>query len=250
MNLNPFRKKQLALHIITQNRIKLLEPTLRCCAPYFDVMRVCDGGSTDGTKEMCKEVGAEYYYRKWDDKYHEQDNHLLKRCKPGDWVMIQDSDECPSNLLLEELRDLVQHAVDHKFNMISLPALDMLDGKLLHPLDDFVAEVEAGTRKPFRKFWLFKYDSSIKSFGSPHRSVESLEKWRVLHQPYPYIHTKTTLEFYLNDCVHAFICPEKQEYTRAQVAELRSVLPSLESSRGVIPWLTEGELSPQFLAFA
>ena len=78
------KKVFLALHVITLNRKDLLEFLIKESSEFFDVIRVCDGGSTDGTQEMVKRYGCELYERDWDDKYHEQDNYLLKKAKNKD----------------------------------------------------------------------------------------------------------------------------------------------------------------------
>jgi len=211
---------------------------------------VCDGGSSDDTESVVKIYGAEYFYRKWDDKYHEQDNRLLRQCKTGDWIMILDDDEHPSGLLLSNLRNLIDTAEQTLHNMISLPSLDELDGKLAVSPEDFVIQVESGSRDPFRKYWLFRYDPSVRSYGTPHRSVETIQGWHVFHQPNPYIHKKTTYSFVLNDCVHAWINPLKQEYTPTEANEMYAVLPHFKSSRDIEGWLRNGNVDNQFLDFA
>lgn len=165
--------------------------------------------------------------------------------------MIMDDDECPSNPLLNQLRAMIRYASDMGFNMISLPALDELDGNLLCPVEQFVTKVQSGAYQPFRKLWLFRYDWSVKSYGTPHRSVESVYGWRVYHQPYPYIHRKTRLSYILNDCIHAWINPRKQEYTEAEAEEMYSVLPQFETSREILPWLRkEAAAAAAFIQFA
>ena len=245
------RKPHLALHIITQNRAESLKWVLDQSSDFFDVVRVCDGGSTDDTKQVIANCGAQYYYRKWDDQYHEQDNVLLRQCRPGDWVMIMDDDECPSWQLLNHLRPLVVTAQHLKFNMISLPALDELDGVLSLPVEQFISEVESGARRPFRKLWLFQYDWSVNSYGTPHRSVETVKRWWVYHQPYPYIHRKSSLSFLVNDCIHAWINPSKQGYTEAEAKEMYAVLPKFQTSREILPWLEkEAGAAAAFIRFA
>lgn len=246
---NYFRHPNLALHIITQDRVESLKRVLLQSVDYFDVTRVCDGGSTDRTKELVKSC-SEYYFRKWDDKYHEQDNHLLSQCKPGDWIMILDDDEMPSTPLLNGLRDIIAHAESHNFNMVSLPALDEINGKMAMDVNEFIAKTDSGGLQPFRKLWLFKFDWSVKSYGSPHRSVESLLGWRVYHQSCPYIHFKTSFSYILNDCIHAWINPLRQQYTKGEADDMYDALPKFTESREIFVWLQSDEVTNKFIAFA
>jgi len=244
-----FRKPNLALHIITMNRRSLLDSLIRECDDYFDAIRVCDGGSKDGTQGMCGKYGVELHIREWDDKYHEQDNMLLSRAKPKDWVMIMDDDECPSRPLLDNLRRLIASAKKQGCNMISIPSLLVLDDEPECGLSKFIEETKAGSQR-FRKYWLFEYDKTVKSYGTPHRSVESMKGWKTFDQPYPYYHFKTSWSFVINDCIHAWIDPFNQGYTRTQADEMYSVLPTFHTSREVEGWLKDGDVSDAFISFA
>ena len=231
-------------------RREQLEHIIRECSDYFDNIRICDGGSTDGTKAMCDRLGVEYRYRKWDDKYHEADNLLLSFARKNDWVMIMDDDECPSRPLLDNLLDLIEKAKKQRCNMISLPSLLVLDDEPEDTAEEFIRTTVEGSRRPFRKNWLFRYDRSIRSYGSPHRGVESNLGWRIYNQPYPYFHYKTSWSFTINDCVHGWIDPFTQRYSREEADEMHSVMPEFETSREIEKWLREGDVGFEFLAFA
>lgn len=244
------RKKQLALHIITMNRRNKLRNLILKCNEFFDVIRICDGGSDDDTQSMAKKLGTKVFYREWDDQYHLQDNYLLRQCKDGDWVMIMDDDECPSMPLLQNLRTLISVAKREKCNMISLPSLLVLDKEPECSIDEFIQGTVDGQRDPFRKFWLFEHDYSVRSYGTPHRAVETVKGWKTYHQPYPYYHYKTSWEFVINDCIHAWINPLKQQYSREEAEEMRAALPNFRTSRNIEPWLKSDKIGNDFVVFA
>ena len=242
---------RISLHVITMRREKELARLLGACFGYVDTIRVCDGGGDKATQEVCKLYDAEYVFRPWDDRFDAQDNILLDRAEPGEWILIMDDDELPSQPLLRKMRLLIRRAETLDRNMISLPCLLILDDKPQCSLNRFITEVRNGTRSPFRKYWLFEFDDSVRSYGSPHRNIESNSKWRVLDQPYPYYHIKTRRSFILNDCVHAVINPICQGYTEQQAFELNAIRNEIgwRSSRDVIPTLEFGTVTDSLREF-
>lgn len=246
----PFGENKTALHIITMNREMQLKRLIENTKDYFDVIRICDGGSSDGTKEIIKEYpNAEFYYREWDDDYAAQDNELLKQARRGDWIMIMDDDECPSLQLLEHLEQIIDYCNKFSYNMVSLPSLLVLNGEPECKTEIFIEEVKNDIRNPFRKYWLFKYDSTVKSYGTPHRSVESKKGWKVYDQPYPYFHYKSSEGFIINDCIHGWINPPKQEYSPKQAKEMYASLPEFKTSREIVPFLKSDEVPFKSIEF-
>ena len=60
--------------------------------PFFSQVVVVDTGSTDRTKEIIKEVGAELYEFPWPDSFSAARNESLKYAK-GKWVFWMDADD-------------------------------------------------------------------------------------------------------------------------------------------------------------
>ena len=265
--------RQLCLHVITQDREDLLRKQLPECLGMFDVIRYCDGANTPSTRRLIKDIRrgiswgkgtkVEYHHRRWDDDYAAQDNHLLKKAKPGDWIMIQDSDEIPSRELLTEMRFEISVAERRGFDMISLPALTMLDGVMTEDVTSFVQEVSHEEREPFRKEWLFRYDRSVKSFGSPHREVRRfagkdafgqkqwVKDWRVMPISYPYIHTKTRMEFAWIDVMLAWLDPVGSGYSVEEAQAMYRMFPkTIGTTRDLQDFLREGRIPEEAFAWA
>ena len=254
----------LCMHIIVQDCAEKVRRQLEVVLskPYFDMVRYCDGGSKDDTKGVIKKYARqhqkrtriEFRYRRWDDDYSAQDNTLLDRASEGDWILVQDSDEIPSVPLLEHLREIAERANSEGYDMVSIPAITSLDGRLEHELEGFIAGIRAGTFQPFRKNWFFRHDARVRMFGSPHREPRRRQEhenaygeevyqfdWRVLPIPYPYIHYKTTWDFVLNDVLHAWIDPHGSDYTVDQTTEMRICVPtSVRTSKDLRYWLDAG----------
>lgn len=251
-------KNILSLNIICQNNEKEIKAQMVACKDYFDIIRYCDGGSQDKTKDIITSYSGgifkqtiskifnsiprvEYYYRKWDDNYHEQDNVLLSKASPGEWMMIMDSDEIPSVPLLNNLRMLSEFCEENKYDMVSIPCLLSLDGELEHEINEFIFKVKNNIIKPFRKLWFFKYSKDLKSFGTPHRDIKRKKfsktlktksqaeemyghKFSTYKTEYPYIHYKTRYSFLINDIFHGWIYPKGQGYTELEGKEMVEAL--------------------------
>ena len=78
---------QISLHVITMYRDDELFRLLAVCKDRVGKMRVCDGSGEEKTRLVCESIGAEYYYRQWDDDYSAQDNRLLEEAS-GDYDLI------------------------------------------------------------------------------------------------------------------------------------------------------------------
>jgi hypothetical protein len=80
--------------------------------------------------------------------------------------------------------------------------------------------------------------------------VESVHRWRIFHQPYPYIHTKSTIDYMVRDCVYAFANPIGQGHTQQEADLMYKSMPAFNTSREVVPWLVGDDVTPEFETFA
>lgn len=96
----------LSVIIITKDE----ELNIRSClesVAWADEIIVVDSGSSDGTAEICRELGAKVYVHDWPG-FGAQKNRALSYANK-DWVLSIDADECVTN----ELRASIEAALDH-----------------------------------------------------------------------------------------------------------------------------------------
>jgi glycosyltransferase involved in cell wall biosynthesis len=88
---------------------------------------VLDSGSTDGTPEICRELGATVVETDWPGD-GPQKNRALARCK-GDWVLCLDADERVS----PELKQEIQKTIDGnaEFGAYRMPRSSFFCGKFM-----------------------------------------------------------------------------------------------------------------------
>ncbi len=84
--------KRLAVAITTKNNLRTIRECLRSVIDIADAIYVVDSGSTDGTVEICRQMGADVVYREWQGPVA-QKQFAMDRCADYDWVLNLDSDE-------------------------------------------------------------------------------------------------------------------------------------------------------------
>ena len=94
----------LTLAVITLNEVDRLEACLRS-VPFADEILVLDSGSTDGTLELARDLGARVVSTDWPG-HVAQKNRALEMAA-GDWVLSLDADE----RLSERAAQAVQRAL-------------------------------------------------------------------------------------------------------------------------------------------
>jgi glycosyltransferase involved in cell wall biosynthesis len=100
--------KKLAVAITTKNNLRTIGECLQSIEGIADKIVVVDSGSTDGTIELCEQMGAEVVYREWQGPVA-QKQYAMDRCADYDWVLNLDSDE----MLDAELAAAVRSAVSN-----------------------------------------------------------------------------------------------------------------------------------------
>lgn len=91
---------KLSVIIITKNEAHCIEECLRSVV-FADEVVVLDSGSTDGTVDICRELGARVEITDWPG-FGPQKNRALDLAQ-GDWVLSIDADETVSAVLREEI---------------------------------------------------------------------------------------------------------------------------------------------------
>jgi len=86
------KKAKVSLCIIARNEERVLADCLRSAAPFCTQIIVVDTGSSDRTREIAKEFGAELYDFKWCDSFSAARNESLKYAT-GRWILWLDADD-------------------------------------------------------------------------------------------------------------------------------------------------------------
>jgi glycosyltransferase involved in cell wall biosynthesis len=98
-------KAKLSVVIITRNEIANIERCLRSVSFAQEVV-VLDNGSTDGTVELARELGAVVHTTTDWPGFGLQKNRALALAT-GEWVLSLDADEWVSDALREELLEVI-----------------------------------------------------------------------------------------------------------------------------------------------
>ncbi|MCZ2105331.1 MAG: glycosyltransferase family 2 protein [Comamonadaceae bacterium] len=99
----------LTVAVLTRNEAANIGACLKSAA-FADQLLVIDNGSTDGTVELARALGAEVHnYPDWQG-FAEQRNRQLAHAR-GDYVFFLDADEVLSPALARELREVVASRV-------------------------------------------------------------------------------------------------------------------------------------------
>lgn len=101
--------KNLAVAITTKNNLRTIRECLQSVHGIADKMFVVDSGSTDGTVELCRQMGAEVVYREWPGPVA-QKQYAMDQCADYDWVLNLDSDEMLDAELIASIRGALHTA--------------------------------------------------------------------------------------------------------------------------------------------
>ncbi|MEM8813641.1 MAG: glycosyltransferase family 2 protein, partial [Pseudomonadota bacterium] len=90
--------------IIAFDEADRIERTIRAVAPLVSEVVVVDSGSTDGTPDLCRSLGARVISNPWPG-YGPQKRFAEAACR-HDWVLNLDADEVLTDPLKDEIRTL------------------------------------------------------------------------------------------------------------------------------------------------
>ena len=90
--------------VITLNEADRIEACLRAAAQVADELLVVDSGSSDGTPDLARQLGARVLHRDWTG--YGQQKRFAELEARHDWILSLDADEVLSPELQAEIRDL------------------------------------------------------------------------------------------------------------------------------------------------
>jgi len=78
--------------LIVQNEEKYIEKAIRNIKPNVGEIVIVDGGSTDNTVKIAKDLGCKVFFRDFGFNFSDQRNFAMSCCQ-NDWVLWLDADE-------------------------------------------------------------------------------------------------------------------------------------------------------------
>ncbi len=97
----------LAVAITAKDSHRTITRTLDSVKPIAKRIVVVDSGSSDGTVEVCRSLGAEVIHQEWQGHVR-QKQYAIDCCREHAWVLLLDSDESLDPDLSESIRRTVE----------------------------------------------------------------------------------------------------------------------------------------------
>ena len=98
---------KLSVIILTKNEEKNIVAVIENAKQVADEVLIIDSGSTDGTVELAKGLGAKVVFRAWDNDFAAQRNFALTQ-SDFEWVLYLDADEHLNPELVKEINDIIK----------------------------------------------------------------------------------------------------------------------------------------------
>lgn len=83
---------EISLCMIVKDEERVLADCLKSAAPFFNQIVVVDTGSTDRTKQIATDAGAELHQMEWPDSFSVARNESLRHAT-GKWIFWMDADD-------------------------------------------------------------------------------------------------------------------------------------------------------------
>jgi glycosyltransferase involved in cell wall biosynthesis len=117
--------------ILTKNEELAIEACLKSVQDFQQII-VVDSGSTDGTNDLARSLGAQTVEFTWNGKYPKKKQWSLELSEiVNDWVLFLDADENVSSELFSEILELLQDDRLEDFAAFEIPILYSFMGKFL-----------------------------------------------------------------------------------------------------------------------
>lgn len=107
---------KLSLCMIVKNEEAFLKDCLEQAKPHCDEMIVVDTGSTDQTKIIARECGAQVYDFEWCDDFAKARNFSLEKAN-GEWILVLDADERMTKQDWQKINEAIQETDQDCFDL-------------------------------------------------------------------------------------------------------------------------------------
>jgi glycosyltransferase involved in cell wall biosynthesis len=118
-------KTTISIAVIAKNEADRIGRLLKS-AEFADEIIVVDSGSTDGTQDLCKQMGAEVIFNKWPG--YAQQKQFAMDCTKSEWILNLDADEEISVSLAKEIQHALKN-ITRDVSAFSMPRLSKYLGK-------------------------------------------------------------------------------------------------------------------------
>lgn len=161
------KKLDLALLMIVKNESENLINSILSIRNFVSQIIIIDTGSEDDTPSLASRLGAEVYFKKWNDNFSEVRNFGLSHVRQS-WVLSLDADEIFDVNSIEELFELfekLEHIENSKIGGINILITNALGTE----------ETSASYQHRYTR--IFKKDKEIRYIGRIHEQIRpSIEK--------------------------------------------------------------------------
>lgn len=116
----------ISLAMIVKNEEQYIDRCLKSASLMVDEIIVVDTGSSDRTKEIAADNGAQVFDFEWCDDFSAARNFAIERTT-GDWVLVLDADEYFPDDYSDQLREFT--AGRHRIGRLEIVSRFMKDGQ-------------------------------------------------------------------------------------------------------------------------
>jgi glycosyltransferase involved in cell wall biosynthesis len=115
----------ISVAVIAKNEVDRIGDLLKS-VNFAEEVVVVDSGSTDGTQELCRRMGARVIFNEWPG--HVAQKQFALESTKNEWILSLDADEMVSDALIREIHSAVENA-DPTVSGFSMPRLSKYLGR-------------------------------------------------------------------------------------------------------------------------
>lgn len=118
------KELRISACVIVKNEERDIESWLENAKTYADELIVVDTGSTDNTREIARQSGAQVFSFPWQDDFAQAKNYAMEKAN-GDWLTFLDADE--TFYKPELVRDYLQQLTESNIqvNVLMVPIINV-----------------------------------------------------------------------------------------------------------------------------
>lgn len=160
--ITEMKKIKISACVICRNEEKNIGDWLHNASVFSDEIIVVDTGSTDRTREICKNFGVECYKYEWEDDFAAAKNYAISKVT-GEWIVFTDTDE------------LFYHPIRIRGYLAQLILSENNDIEaIMVPLSNVDVDANEMEIHRFNAIRIFRNASYLKYFGKIHEALANM----------------------------------------------------------------------------